>query len=202
MNDQMDKAMQQQDSKRKEMPSCQRLWQPLIVPRQPAQAGGPGETALHHPASGQENNASLGLRQLDHFQADALLRRCLQGLVSGRALVPQGDFHTLARHGWSLGRQLGNRLTGRRAPQRQALSQRIEILFFALKHLDRERDSQLVQPLIGVLTRPRLSASAFQEADAVLAFAAKALGEFGAGQAVSPLLSLLPTKSPGAVVRW
>ena len=47
--------------------------QPLIVLGEAAEAGGPGETALHDPASRQEHEASFGFGQLDHLQADAVL---------------------------------------------------------------------------------------------------------------------------------
>ncbi len=40
--------------------------QPLIVTGLAAEAGGPGEAALHDPTLGQQDEAVLGLRQLNH----------------------------------------------------------------------------------------------------------------------------------------
>ena len=51
MHDQMDKAMQQQDSKGQEVQPSQRLRQTLIVTPQASEARGPRETALDNPAT-------------------------------------------------------------------------------------------------------------------------------------------------------
>jgi hypothetical protein len=47
------------------MQARQGLGQVLVVASQAAEARGPRETALHHPATGQEDKAALGLGQLD-----------------------------------------------------------------------------------------------------------------------------------------
>ena len=98
MNDQMDKLVQQEDGKRQEVQSRQRLWQSPIVACQASKASSPGETPLDYPPTRQENKAALGLWQFDHFEADALRCRCLQWLISGVAWVQESDLRALSRH--------------------------------------------------------------------------------------------------------
>ena len=51
---------------------------------------------FNHPAPRPEHKAFLGLGQLDHFQPDAVFGRGSFGLVTGVALVHEGDFDRLA----------------------------------------------------------------------------------------------------------
>jgi len=51
------------------------FYQPFIVPHQAAEAGLPGERSLDDPATRQQDETMLGLRQLDHVQFDAFVRR-------------------------------------------------------------------------------------------------------------------------------
>ena len=48
-----------------EMQAEQRRREPLVVAGEAAEAGGPCEVALDHPAFGQQHEAALGLGQLD-----------------------------------------------------------------------------------------------------------------------------------------
>lgn len=58
--------------------------QPLVVARQTTEARCPSEIALHDPALGQEDEAALGLRQLDHAQFDAPPRQAAPVLAQPR----------------------------------------------------------------------------------------------------------------------
>jgi hypothetical protein len=51
MHDQMDKAMQQEDSKGQKVQPCQRFWQTLVVAWQASEACGPSETAFDDPTT-------------------------------------------------------------------------------------------------------------------------------------------------------
>ena len=51
----------------------ERLRQSLVVAHEAAEAGGPGEGALGHPAPGREHEAALGLGRLDHRQLGPVL---------------------------------------------------------------------------------------------------------------------------------
>ena len=57
--------------------------QAFVVSGQAAEARGPGKGALDDPAPGQQHEAALGLRQLDHLQPDAVRRR-IGGRVAHR----------------------------------------------------------------------------------------------------------------------
>ncbi len=66
--------MRYQDSKGQEMQPFQGVRQTLIVASEAAEACHPAETPFYYPATGQEHKASLGVGQLDDFQANALFR--------------------------------------------------------------------------------------------------------------------------------
>ncbi len=88
-----------------------RIRQPLVVPRQAAEAAHPGKGALHDPASREEDEAAFGLRKphdlqrdttrggggrrdrpgvggVDGGEFDRLPGRRLDRLAQGRDLVP------------------------------------------------------------------------------------------------------------------
>jgi hypothetical protein len=79
-----------------EMQACERLWQPFIVTRQAAEASCPDEAALHDPATRQQDAASLGLWQFDHYQLWAMSNCILRRLFAGVALIHKGQFDRLA----------------------------------------------------------------------------------------------------------
>ncbi len=75
--------MQHQARERHEVQPRHRLRQPLVVPRQPAEAPGPGEGALHHPAPGQQHEAALGVGQFDHIPPDPVVGSIGGGIRPG-----------------------------------------------------------------------------------------------------------------------
>ena len=69
------------------MVAAQRGGQSLVITSEPAKPGRPAEGAFHDPAAWEQDEAVLGLVVLDHFQADAVLRRILPRSFAGVALV-------------------------------------------------------------------------------------------------------------------
>ena len=66
MSHQVDEVFEHQHGKRQIGETSQGFWQTFIVTRQATETSGPAKRALHHPPSGQQHEAFLGLRQLDH----------------------------------------------------------------------------------------------------------------------------------------
>src|SRR5579859_5215154 len=83
----MSELMKHKTSKDDQMQAHQGRWKPLIIADQPPKPGGPREAALYNPAARQENEPALGLWQLDHCQAYALLGSGAGRFVPGIALV-------------------------------------------------------------------------------------------------------------------
>lgn len=80
----LNKASQQQDGESQVMQPGQGLKQPFVIARQTPEAGRPGETALHHPPAGQQDETLAGLRQLDDFQLQAMLTGGLKSSFDGQ----------------------------------------------------------------------------------------------------------------------
>ena len=68
----------------------------LVVLHQAAKAGRPGKGPLDHPASPQQHEATLGVRQINHPQLDAMCFCSVSGLRAGIALVDMGQANALA----------------------------------------------------------------------------------------------------------
>jgi len=64
----------------------------LVIFDQSSKPRGPSEGTLHHPSSGQENEAALGLGQFDDAEFDAVLSGGGPGGFPGIALIDEGDF--------------------------------------------------------------------------------------------------------------
>ena len=93
--------MEHQAGERQEGRPCHSFGQALVVARQTAEAGQPGETTLDHPAFGQQHEATfraLGAGQRDDRQLGALRRSGLGGFLACVALVHPRQFDRLARH--------------------------------------------------------------------------------------------------------
>ncbi len=88
--------MEEVTSEGDEVQPSYRFWQTLIVLYQPPEARCPRKIALYYPSSRQKHKAAPGLRVLDHFQADAMLRGLLRWLLSTVALVHVSQLHLLA----------------------------------------------------------------------------------------------------------
>ncbi len=91
-----DETRQHQDGEGQEMQTGQSLWQPLVIARQPTKAGRPGEGTLDVPAPRQEHEALPVLRQLHDLQLDGVTGRIGRRLLTGIALVDQGQLDRLA----------------------------------------------------------------------------------------------------------
>ena len=48
------------------------LGMPFVISGQATKARCPGEASFHNPAAGQQNEATLGFRMLDHVQVNAV----------------------------------------------------------------------------------------------------------------------------------
>lgn len=81
-----------------EVESSQGLWQPLIIARESAEPGSPGEGPFGNPPSRQQYKAAAGLGQLDNLQSDALRLGSGGGGIAGVALVNKGQFDMVAGH--------------------------------------------------------------------------------------------------------
>src|SRR5579859_2104604 len=88
--------MKQKNSESQQVENRQGLRQALIVASQTPKTSHPGERALDHPSTRQEHEAALGLRQLDHFQADTMLFGCIGGCVTGIASIHIGQLHMVS----------------------------------------------------------------------------------------------------------
>ena len=72
--------------------------EPLIIAREAAETGGPGEGTLDHPAARQEHKAALGFGEFDYVQTDAVLRAGRRGVRSGVTLIYIRQFDVLLGH--------------------------------------------------------------------------------------------------------
>lgn len=88
--------MSHKHSKGQEMQPFGRFGQTLIITHQATETGQPAKRALDDPAARQKHKAVLGLGQLDHHQADALLGGGLFSLLARIPLVYKGDVDRLA----------------------------------------------------------------------------------------------------------
>jgi len=73
----------------------QRCRQSLIVSGRSSEPSRPRKGPLHHPTPRQQNEPSLGLVMLDHFQLNSCSRRRLGRLAAGISLVDESDLHLL-----------------------------------------------------------------------------------------------------------
>jgi hypothetical protein len=60
-SERMDKAMQHNHGKSQEMQPFQGLREPFVVSHEASKAAHPGKTTLHHPRTGQQDKAALGI---------------------------------------------------------------------------------------------------------------------------------------------
>ena len=97
----------------------QRLGEALVIANKAAAARGQGERTLNHPTSRQQNEAALGLRQLDPFKADAAGGRSSGGPFAGVALIHIGHPDAFARRFLDL---LGKPLTASRSEASAAVT--------------------------------------------------------------------------------
>jgi hypothetical protein len=70
--------------------TCEGLREPLVVAGEAAEAGGPGEGPLDHPAPGQQDEAALGLWRADHVEGDAVDAGGFGWSGTGVALIDVG----------------------------------------------------------------------------------------------------------------
>lgn len=113
-----------------EMQASHRLRHPFVIARQPAKPRRPAEMAFHHPASGQQHDAALGLGQIDDHQLDAVRTGGRRRLRPGGAVIDEGHLDRVARFGPNRRRQVGDHraivgLDGR-DQQGQHMAQRID----------------------------------------------------------------------------
>ena len=108
----------------------QHLGHAFEIAAQPPEARQPCKAALDDPALWQQHKAFLGLRQLDHLQLDAVLRRIAFGLLACITLVcpsqivtVSGRFLHLLAQCIDLGALL---LAGGHDSQRYQMTQRID----------------------------------------------------------------------------
>jgi len=97
--------MEQETGEGQEGQPCQDGGQPLAVAGEAAEAGGPGETALHAPSLGEQDEAAFGFRRRDHDQLDAVRRRAGRRIGTGVARLDKGELDALPRRRLDLGRQ-------------------------------------------------------------------------------------------------
>ena len=102
----------------------------LVVLDEAAETRGPGEGSLNDPSSGQQDEAFLGLRQLDDLEPDAVPPGGIGGSLPGVALVDIGQFDAVAGLGLDrcgqplhLGSVFG---AGRRDVQGDHMAQRVD----------------------------------------------------------------------------
>src|SRR5215472_11442601 len=87
--------MKHETSEHNQMKTSQGSRKSLIIAHQPSEARGPSERALHHPSSGQQDEAALGLGQFDDFQLHAMRFGLLSRCIAGVALVNESEFDRL-----------------------------------------------------------------------------------------------------------
>ena len=87
--------MEQEPGEGQEVQARQDSGQTLAVAGKAAVAGGPGETALHDPSLGEQDEAAFGFWRLDHDQLDAVRRRAGGWIGTGVARIDKGDFDVL-----------------------------------------------------------------------------------------------------------
>jgi hypothetical protein len=123
------KTMKHEHGESQQVKTSQRLWQALIVASQAAKSCHPGETALHHPSSRQQNEASLGLWQFDDLQTYALCFGCLGWLIARVSLIDESQLDMVACRFLDGGSQFAHLsailLIGRCDVQRKQISQGI-----------------------------------------------------------------------------
>src|SRR5438093_10306380 len=106
MDEQLNEVGSHEHSKGQEVKPSQLFRQAFVVAGQPAETSHPCEAALYYPPAGQQHKPSLGIRQLDHLQPDALLLGSLGSVVTRVALVYKCYFYRAACHFLHLLRQL------------------------------------------------------------------------------------------------
>src|SRR5438067_2312896 len=106
MDNELNEVGSHEHSEGQEMKTSQLFRQAFVVAGQPAEPCRPCEATLHYPPARQQHEPSLGIRQLDHFQPDALLLGSLSSLITCVALVYKRYFYRAACHLLHLLRQL------------------------------------------------------------------------------------------------
>ena len=84
-----------------EMEAGQDIEATLVVANEASEAGLPGEGALDYPSARQEDEAALGLGELDHVEADAVGSGVRCGDGTGVALIDEGDLNRTSVASWT-----------------------------------------------------------------------------------------------------
>jgi len=182
----------------------QRCRQSLIVSGQPSKPCRPRKGPLHDPTPRQQDEPSLGLVMLDHFQLNACSCRRHGRLAAGISLVDESDFHLLLCGQLNRLGQVANLrpilFVGRSDSQRQQVTQRIH------RQVDLRSFALLVPIKSGSATafRSRLQRSAVQNRRARFGISIQSHAEnrpqiMGHGLKASgfePPLSLLVYRAP------
>jgi hypothetical protein len=79
------------------MPAFQGLGQSLVVSGESAESAKPPERSLHHPASRQHYEPTLGFPMLDHEEIDPFVLGLLRRLFAGAALIHIRNFNRAVR---------------------------------------------------------------------------------------------------------
>src|ERR1035437_5884963 len=79
------------------MKTFERSVEPFVVSGESAEARGPGEASLDHPAAWQQHESALGHWVFDYFEPDAVALGRLGRGVAGVALINVGHLHGAAR---------------------------------------------------------------------------------------------------------
>ncbi len=88
--------MEHEHGKCQQVKTSQRLWQAFIVASQAAKPCHPGKTALDDPATRQQDEAMLGLRQFDDLQTYPMCFGCLCWLITSVALICESQLDMVA----------------------------------------------------------------------------------------------------------
>ena len=90
------KTMKHEHGKSQQVKTNQRLWQAFIIASQAAKPCHPGKTAFDDPATRQQDEAMLGLRQFDDLQAYPMCFGSLCWLITSVALIHESQLDMVA----------------------------------------------------------------------------------------------------------
>src|SRR5438045_1887426 len=91
------KTMKHEHGKSQHVKTCQRLGPTFVIASQASKTRHPRERAFNDPSAGQQNEASLGLWQLDHFQAHPVSSGGGAGWLAGVSLIHVCQFDMVSR---------------------------------------------------------------------------------------------------------
>src|SRR5205807_2318896 len=92
------KTMKHEDSESQQVKTGQYVWQPFVVTGQATKTRHPGKTSLNDPTSGQQDEATLGLWQFDHFQTDAMRFRLSRWHIACISLISIRQLYLVPCH--------------------------------------------------------------------------------------------------------